>query len=497
MSNAAYRTKLLAFGLTVSSIPLLVIVTISVIYDSVSSRRMLTAEIETRAAILGINCASALAFDDAAYAKAILSGLKAADDVVAAAVYDPDGALFASFVGDRARSQIPERLRPPGVYRTWREVTVFRGMTLQGRAVGTLCLKADFSRLDARIWQYVRIASVFLLLSIGLSAFLAGGLSRSLVRPITALESTAGRVAQAHDYSLRAEVHSDDEVGRLARAFNLMLARIGSADREREKLVTELEDKNAEMERFVYTVSHDLRGPLITIKGFCGRLGQHMSQGSAERANHDLERIRNAADRMQELLDDLLELSRIGRMANPPAAVPMTRLSEEVVELLEGPIRRRNVRVTVARNMPVVHADRVRIAELLQNLVENAVKFSGEDPEPRIDIGFRNEGGSPVFTVADAGIGIDPAYHEKVFGLFDQLDRKAEGTGVGLALARRIVEAHGGRIWVESEGQGRGSTFCFTLPVIADAGPSGGGDGAKPGGSDPHDTPRDRSERGE
>ncbi|HYW80645.1 MAG TPA: ATP-binding protein, partial [Thermoguttaceae bacterium] len=114
-------------------------------------------------------------------------------------------------------------------------------------------------------------------------------------------------------------------------------------------------------------------------------------------------------------------------------------------------------------DLPVVFGDRLRLREVLQNLIDNAVKYMGDQPQPRVEIGWRPDGDETVYYVRDNGVGIDPCYHEKVFGLFDQLDQKVVGSGIGLSLVKRIVEVHGGLIWVESEGSGRGSTFCFTL----------------------------------
>ena len=126
--------------------------------------------------------------------------------------------------------------------------------------------------------------------------------------------------------------------------------------------------------------------------------------------------------------------------------------------------------MTIAPDLPPVTGDRLRLVEVYQNLIENAVKYMGDQPAPRVEVGTRHdaETGETVFYVADNGMGIDPRYQRKVFGLFERLDAGTEGTGVGLALVTRIVEVHGGRVWVESEGRGKGSTFCFTLPV-ADA----------------------------
>jgi len=119
--------------------------------------------------------------------------------------------------------------------------------------------------------------------------------------------------------------------------------------------------------------------------------------------------------------------------------------------------------VAISTDLPTVVGDRSRLLEVLQNLIDNAIKYMGPQSQPRIEIGVRCDGDEPVFYVADNGIGIEPAYHERIFGLFDQLDQKVEGSGIGLSLVKRIVEVHGGRVWVESEGAGRGSAFCFTI----------------------------------
>ncbi len=231
-----------------------------------------------------------------------------------------------------------------------------------------------------------------------------------------------------------------------------------------ERLIAELEAKNAELERFTYTVSHDLKSPLFTIQGFIGLLEQDVAEGRVERARKDIKRIRDAALTMQRLLSELLELSRIGRIAGEPEPVPLTDVAGEAVELLAGPLEEAGIDVRIAPDMPVVLGDRVRLREVYQNLVENAIKFMGDQPEPRIEIEARRKGAEVISCVRDNGIGIDLQYHEKIFGLFERLSRHQEGTGIGLALVKRIVEVHGGRIWVESEGAGKGSAFFFRLP---------------------------------
>jgi len=156
-------------------------------------------------------------------------------------------------------------------------------------------------------------------------------------------------------------------------------------------------------------------------------------------------------------------------MFNPPSEVPVDDLVNEALELLSGRIPQQ-LEVRIAPDLPVLYVDRQRMLEVFQNLIENSVKFLGDEPCPRIEFGARKDGEETVLFVRDNGIGIKPDYNDKVFGLFNKLDPSTEGTGIGLALVKRIVEVHGGRIWVESEGAGHGSTFCFTLPCQVTSG---------------------------
>ncbi|MCA9618287.1 MAG: PAS domain S-box protein [Myxococcales bacterium] len=234
----------------------------------------------------------------------------------------------------------------------------------------------------------------------------------------------------------------------------------------REALIEKLEQTNAELERFTYTVSHDLKSPLITIKGFLGGLEKDARAGNFERLASDVARISRAADQMKQLLDDLLELSRIGRIVAPAVRVPLGELVAETLALLAGPIAEKQAVVLVDDALPDVFGDRTRLREVLQNLVENALKFAIPGEPPRIQVGVLERRGRHVTCfVRDEGVGIAPEHATKIFGLFERLDQKAEGTGVGLALAKRIVAHHGGEIWVESPESEQGSTFFFTLPL--------------------------------
>lgn len=255
-------------------------------------------------------------------------------------------------------------------------------------------------------------------------------------------------------------------------AIALQNANLFAAHKEAEarlaELVAELETRNAELERFTYTVSHDLKSPLITIKGFLGLLQKDIANAHWDRVEGDMKRIRSAAETMDQLLHDLLALSRVGRIANPAEKVPFAKIVQEATERVAGQLAAQKVELVVSSDLPDVYVDRPRLVEVIQNLLDNAIKFMGSQSKPRIEIGTSLQPDSQrVLFVRDNGIGIDPRYHEKVFGLFDRLDPTIEGTGIGLALVRRIIEVHNGRIWIESAGIGDGTTFYFTLPDSA------------------------------
>jgi PAS domain S-box-containing protein len=232
---------------------------------------------------------------------------------------------------------------------------------------------------------------------------------------------------------------------------------------EREHLIAELSAKNAEMEQFTHTVSHDLKSPLVTINGFLGLLERDLEDGDLKRVHGDIARIGSAARKMMRLLDDLVDLSRVGRVANTAVEVSLGDIVGDALELVSGPLAERGVKVDVAPQFPVVFCDKIRLVQVVQNLLENAVKYMGTRSDPRVEIGVRPDPDYDVCFVRDNGIGVDPRYAERIFNLFEKLDPRSEGTGVGLALAKRIVEFHRGSIAVESDGS-HGSTFVFRLP---------------------------------
>jgi signal transduction histidine kinase len=385
-------------------------------------------------------------------------------------------------------------------YRGEPVLAAYRHIRISSELGWGMVVKRDKAELFAPLRQDVAFSFLVGLTSILAVVILTILSAKSLTRPILSLSETADNIAKG-DLSARAEVSSSDEVGNLAVMFNSMIQRIQDwqgeleeqvrarskelnktneelkreiAERERvqeerEALIEELEGKNEELEQFTYTVSHDLKSPLITIKGFLGLIEKDSAKGNTDELKENMARISNAAEKMERLLEELLELSRIGRLSNSPEEGPFENLVREALDLVAGRLRESNVRVEIKNDLPLIYGDLPRLREVMENLIDNAVKFMKDQGDPVIEIGANVDNNETIFYVRDNGIGINPKYHQKIFDLFDKLDQNSEGTGVGLTIVKRIVEVHGGRIWVDSNGLGKGATFCFTIPARAEA----------------------------
>jgi PAS domain S-box-containing protein len=235
------------------------------------------------------------------------------------------------------------------------------------------------------------------------------------------------------------------------------------AEMDRARLISELEATNEELERMAASVSRELENPLAAVAAGLGRLDSRLDD-SDPGLDADVQQARRAVFRLRDMLESLEELARIGHLPETLETVWLGELAVEAVDLCRARIEARHVTVEIG-DLPSVFGDRIRLLQMIRILVENAVVYMGDQPEPRLDIGTRAHRGKHVIFVRDNGVGIDPADLERVFDVFRRLDPRGNGTGVGLAMARRLVEMHGGRIWAESEGKGSGSTFVVELPA--------------------------------
>ncbi len=258
-----------------------------------------------------------------------------------------------------------------------------------------------------------------------------------------------------------------DEHGRIEGHFGIQrdITERKLIEQERNQLISDLEAQKLELEQYAYTVSHDLKSPLITIQGFVGMLEKDALAGNIDDVQQDAIFIKDAVNKMSALLEDLLHLSRVGRVVNTPEKISFANLVNEAILLIQDQLQTRQVEVIINADDVKVFVDPLRIREVLQNLIENAVKFMGEQQQPKIEIGATCNDSYMVCYVKDNGIGIKPSYHDKVFDLFERLNLDVEGTGVGLTIVKRVIESHGGQIWIDSAGENQGSTFFFTLPA--------------------------------
>ncbi len=317
------------------------------------------------------------------------------------------------------------------------------------------------------------IAAVIVLIG----AMIAWWGSHRLTKPLREVTMAAEAIAGGN-LDQRVGVRRGDELGRLAASFNTMAEQVARSHHRLEEQVARrteaLEGTNAELESFSYSVSHDLRAPLRAIHGFARiLLDDHKAQLDPE-AQRLLAVIDQNTRRMGQLIDDLLAFSRLGRKEIAAAPVDMRELAQAVSEDARRTEAARRGSLDIRIDpLPLARGDRALLRQVLGNLVQNAVKFTRGKDSARIEVGSRPDGGQTVYYVKDNGAGFDPRYADKLFGVFQRLHRteEFEGTGVGLAIVKRIVQRHGGRVWAEGKID-EGATFYFTLPA---AGTSGGG----------------------
>lgn len=479
------RQKLMLIALVTTGGALLLAGAALIYFDRVRFENEMASDLETLADIVAGNSTAALSFQDEEDATEVLQALHPQKHIIAAAIYDAGGRLFARY-DPRGSGNIPPR--PGADSAEFREdaLEVFRRIELRGERIGTVYLRSNLDELTDRFKaQAVTVGTVFL--ASGLAALLlSSGLQRLISRPILDLANTARAVSERQDYSIRAKKRSSDELGRLVDAFNEMLVQIQERDtellrakedleervrdrtRELERRNEELHQSNKDLDDFAYIASHDLKEPLRGIHNFSSFLIEDYSEKLDDEGRSKLETLMRLTHRMETLIDSLLQFSRLGRV---DLAIDQVDLNETVAEVLESlaiTLQESGTQVRIPRRLPTVRADRARVGEIFYNLIVNGVKYN-DKPEKWIEIGAieesDSEGQPPVFYVRDNGIGIAGKHHESVFRIFKRLhgrDKFGGGTGAGLTIAKKIVERHHGRIWLESSA-GEGTTFYFTL----------------------------------
>ena len=308
-------------------------------------------------------------------------------------------------------------------------------------------------------------------------------LVRLMVDPIKRLAIAAEKVSCGNfDHSV--EVKSKDEIGELAESFNRMMVDLKRSrkslqhrleaeehiTRELEEKTEELSRSNEELDAFVYTVSHDLKAPLVSLQGFSSLMIADCGDQLDENGRMYIQRIQKNTERMGDLIENLLKLSRIGRIKGQEEPVDISGVVSDVADELAIQLQERGIALIVNDHMPTVLCHRTNMSQIFANLVGNANKYIGEDNEnPIIEVGYSEQDSYYTFYVKDNGIGIAEEYHEKIFQILQRLNEtEAEGAGMGLTIVKKIVEGFGGRIWLDSA-KGKGTTMYFTVPKAANA----------------------------
>jgi signal transduction histidine kinase len=299
--------------------------------------------------------------------------------------------------------------------------------------------------------------------------FAAWMMSRNITRPLNLLTVAAKEISQGnYSSAISINVYSDDELGDLAAAFNMMSAEIfhmwQNLDNKVKERTMQLELVNKELEAFSYSVSHDLRTPLRAINGYSTMLKEDYQEKLDAEGNRIIGNVIANARMMGQLIDDLLAFSRLGKKELVSTTIDMQALATNAVnELLQQDLEK-DYQINIGL-LPLAEADQGMIKQVLINLLGNAVKYSSKKPGPEIEIGSTDEQARTVYYVRDNGVGFDMAYADKLFGVFQRLhsQQEFEGTGVGLALVKRIIDKHKGEVWAEGL-ENIGATFYFSLP---------------------------------
>jgi len=469
------QKKLLRGIILICAMVLVVVCTTFLTYEFIKFKQATAEKVSTIGKIISVNSTASLAFDNVKDAREVLASLKAEPHILAAALYNKDGSLFAYYPDTLDAKAFP--LKPGTAGYT------YAAMYLEGihpvvqaeKPLGVLYIKSDLKDMYDRFMVYGIITILVVAASFFLSYLLSTILQKNITTPVLTLAETAKTVSVQKDYSVRAVKAGGDEIGLLTDAFNQMLSQIEEQNEALQEFNLNLEQKvnertleleaaNKEMEAFSYSVSHDMRAPVRAINGFANLLNKTSDKLDAE-GKELLDTIINEAQRMGQLIDDLLGFSRLGKKDIQKTRTDMTALAKEVVQETVKLDEANKKAAIVVKDLPFVNCDPALVRQVFINLVSNAIKFSSIKEKPEIEIGFREGEGETIYYVKDNGAGFDMKYYDKLFGIFQRLHSSEEfgGTGIGLAIVKRIIVKHGGKVWAEGK-VNEGATFYFSLP---------------------------------
>ncbi|MGQ0547970.1 MAG: ATP-binding protein [Betaproteobacteria bacterium] len=465
--GGSVRRKTMAVVIATSVIALLVSAGAMLFYEVRAFRQTHLAELRTQAEIVGRASGPALAFKDKKAADQDLRMLRGRPDIELAALYTLDGALFAAYART-GQSGIPERAGAPGYRIEGDSVLMFHPVTDANEELGTVFLRSS-AGLRERVQDYLAILGSVLALALAVAWLVSVWLQRAITGPILNVAGAARQVLERRDFSVRAEKRTEDEIGMLADTLNRMLADLEREMAERREAEAAIRAADKRKDEFLATLAHELRNPMAPIRNALYIMQAAKDNPAAVAEARAI--IERQLAQLVRLVDDLLDVSRIttGKLTLRKEHVDARAVASSAIEAVEPFARARGHALRVALPPPGVtlDADPTRLAQVFLNLLNNAVKFT--DPGGRIDFEVGVAEGELVARVRDSGVGIAPEMREEIFEMFAQADRSLErstmGLGVGLSLAKRLVELHGGSIGAVSAGEGKGAEFTVRIPV--------------------------------
>ncbi|MDD5134720.1 MAG: ATP-binding protein [Phycisphaerae bacterium] len=473
-------------------------------------RTSMTQNLSTQAKMIADNCKASLAFQDTQDAEKILQALHVDSSITIGCVYTSNEELFAAYYRDYPEVKLQlTNLRRQGFDFKAGSLTVSSPIILDKEIIGAVFLRSDLTPMYTMLKRSSQIIIAVLFISL-LAAFLVSSKLQTVIsRPILNLAQLAKTVSERKDYTTRALKQSNDEVGLLIDAFNEMLGQIQKRDSElfdakeglarkvdertaelsktneqmtveiaerkqaelkQQSLNAELEEANNELKNFVYIASHDMREPLRKITSFGTMLEKSLSGKLVDDDAENLRFMVDGATRMTKMIEGLLVYSRVSTKANPAEIVDLNEIVQQLQQLeLSIVLEEKQATIEVPKPLPNVEVDPVQIRQLMQNFIANGIKYQAKGNLPRITITSKPAADGMIrVEVTDNGIGIAPENQGSVFAMFKRLHSRNEyeGTGIGLAVCKKIVERHGGKVGIESE-PGKGATFWFTVPAVS------------------------------
>jgi signal transduction histidine kinase/CheY-like chemotaxis protein len=483
--SGSVRSKLILMAVSTTFVALLSASIAMLLYDLRTFQQYWVDDLMTQADIIASVTAPALSFNDARTAQQNLAVLRVRPQILSGAIYTAAGTRFASYTQGSSDAKIPVQPGRPGYTIEQGELTVYHNIVDNGEVLGTVYLRARYGLVE-RMLNYAAILGAVLLGSLVIAALVASRLQKSITEPLEAVTNVARDVMQRRDFSLRVPGNSKGEIGVLVAAFNDMLAEIGRRSHalQESNLTLEHEMKvrhraeeallvaDRRKDEFLATLAHELRNPLAPIRTGLDIL--RIRSGDAQATQRATDIMERQLRQMVRLVDDLLDVSRIntGKFAIKMGRVELKAVVNDALEVVRSYIELHGHELVIdLPDRPVfLHGDATRLAQILSNLLNNAAKYTNRGG--RVSLAARVEERNLIINVADNGIGIAPDMLNHVFEMFVQVDSTLErtnaGLGVGLSLARRLVELHGGNIEAHSGGINRGSEFVVRLPIVVE-----------------------------